>query len=154
VAEFDKAVLPGGEGKITLRVKTEGYAGSVSKQAKVFTNDPARGMMVIKIKAHIQPLISVSPRHVLLRGAPEEAVTATVIVDAGLERPLELMPSEFSLNGKLNYDIEEMDRGKTYRITFKRAPGPPESYQGWLRLKTNYPEKPEVTIRIRAQFNS
>jgi len=26
------------------------------------------------------------------------------------------------------------------------------SFQGVLKLKTNYPEKPVITIRVRAQF--
>lgn len=35
---------------------------------------------------------------------------------------------------------------------FTSIPGPAGTYRGVLRLKTNYPEKPEITIPIRARF--
>ncbi len=37
---FDRAIPPGGEGKITLQVKTAGYQGKISRGAKVYSNDP------------------------------------------------------------------------------------------------------------------
>ena len=39
MASFDKAIPPGGEGKITLSVDTRGYQGKIHKTARIFTND-------------------------------------------------------------------------------------------------------------------
>ena len=50
-----------------------------------------------------------------------------------------------------NY-IEEIEKGKKFRIRFKSIPGPPQTYTGFLKIKTNYPEKPEITVRIRGRI--
>ncbi|MEE9421295.1 MAG: OS_HP3 family (seleno)protein, partial [Desulfatiglandaceae bacterium] len=34
----------------------------------------------------------------------------------------------------------------------KSIPGPPQTYTGFLKIKTNYPEKPEITVRIRGRI--
>lgn len=73
-------------------------------------------------------------------------------IRAGLDRPLTLTPSEFNLEEKLTYTVEEIEKGRKFRIRFTSIPGPPQTYHGFLNLKTNYPEKPEINIRIRGRF--
>jgi hypothetical protein len=73
-------------------------------------------------------------------------------IRAGLDRPLTLTPSEFNLEEKLTYTVEEIEKGRKFRIRFTSIPGPPQTYQGFLNLETNYPEKPEINIRIRGHF--
>jgi len=48
--------------------------------------------------------------------------------------------------------IEEVEVGREFRIHFTSLPGPAGTYRGFLKLKTNYPERPEITIRIKARF--
>ena len=37
---FDRAIPPGGEGKIILQVNTAGFQGAIDKSARVSSNDP------------------------------------------------------------------------------------------------------------------
>ena len=152
MAHFDKAIPPGGEGKIKLRVRTKGYQGSVHKSAKVYHNDPNRGVLVLKMTANVKVPIYLSSRYVRLYGKEGQSVTRVVDIKAELDKPLKLSPIEFNLSDKLSYTIEEIEKGKKFRIRFKSIPGPPQTYTGFLKIKTNYPEKPEITVRIRGRI--
>lgn len=75
-----------------------------------------------------------------------------VEIKAGLDKPLALTPEEFNLEGKLTYRIEEIEKGRRFKIHFTSIPGSSQSFHGFLNLKTNYPEKPIINIRIRGRF--
>lgn len=79
-------------------------------------------------------------------------ITRTVQIRAEEDKPLKLEQSYFSLSKKVTYRIEEVEAGRMFRIHFTGIPGPAGTYRGVLKLKTNYPEKPEIIIRIRAKF--
>ena len=152
MAHFDRAIPPGGEGKITLKVDTKGYQGEVHKRAKVYTNDPRKKIEVLTIQAVVKAAISLSPRTVHLKGPMGQKVTKTVEIRAERDKPLNLEPTHFDLSKQVNYSIEEVEAGKLFRVHFTNIPGPNSAYQGLLKLKTNYPEKPEITIRIKGRF--
>ena len=154
MANYDKAIPPGGEGKITLKVNTRGYDGWISKRAQVHTNDPRRRIMKLTIKAFVKVAIQLSPRYVYLTGKPGQTVTRAVEISARLDRPLRIETEHFTLDSKVNYHIEEIDKGKRYRINFTNVPGPSESFRGLLELTTNYPERPKIRIPIRGRFVS
>ena len=151
MAHFDGAVPPGGEGKIKLTVRTEGYQGAVHKSAMVYTNDPVKKTIRLSLKGFVKVPILVSPRRVRLYGKEGQILTRVVEVKAELDKALILTAGHFNLTEKLTYGIEEMEKGKRFQIRFATIPGPPQAYSGFLRLKTNYPEKPELTIRIKVR---
>jgi len=109
---------------------------------------------VLKLKAFVKVPISLSPRYVYLSGQAAKPITKTVKISATQDKPLTLEPSQFNLGEKVTYRIEEVEAGKVFQIHFTSIPGPPQTYHGVLKLKTNYPEKPELTIRIRGRFKS
>ncbi len=152
MAYFDKAIPPGGEGKITLQLKTSGYQGVVQKSARVYTNDPAKNIQKISLKATVRVPIYVSPKHVFLFGPNNERVSKAVQIRAELDRPLVLTPDAFTLDDKVTFSINEMEQGRRFEIVFTTIPGRSQTYQGILKIKTNYPEKPEITIGIRGRI--
>jgi hypothetical protein len=77
VASFDPAVPPGGEGKITLKINTKGYQGSVRKSARVKSNDPEKPDIILALKATVKVPVYVSSRYVNLYGNGEKAVQKT-----------------------------------------------------------------------------
>jgi len=152
VASFDTAVPPGGEGKITLKVDTKGYQGGIRKSARVNTNDPERENIALVIKATVKVPIHVSSRYIQLYNSGEKPVQKTVSIKAELDKPLILTVAEFTLQNKLKYSIETVEKGKVYRIRFTSVPEIKESFRGILKLKTNYPEKPEISLIINGRF--
>jgi hypothetical protein len=148
VASHDEAIPPGGEGKITLSVNTKGYQGEHSWETSVNTNDPVMDFFHLSLKAFINVPVLLSSRHVYLAAPEGKEVTRGVEIRAGLERPLALVPERFDLEGKASYSIEEIEKGKFFRVLFRNVPAFREKYQGILVLRTNYPENPELTIRV------
>ena len=145
-------IPPGGEGKITLKVNTRGYQGNITKRANVYTNNPRGPNITLSLKAFVKVPIYVSTKYVYLGGQAGQSVTKTVMIRAETEKPLILEQKLFDLKNKVTYRLEEVEQGRLFRVHFTNVPGPAKTYVGFLKLKTNYPEKPEITIRIRGRF--
>ncbi len=104
------------------------------------------------IKAFVNVPIYVTSRYVHLRGPADRKVMAMVTVRGDGTKHLALEETQFTLSDKVAYSIEEVESGKLFRIHFTRMPGDVGSHRGILKLKTNYPETPELTIWITAQY--
>jgi hypothetical protein len=154
VPRFDRAIPPGGEGKITLQVKTASYQGKITRGAKVYSNDPRSQIETISIGVFVRVSIRVSPRSVNFRGEAGQTFTKTVNIRSGLKKPLSIEPTAFDLDKKVQYRIESIQEGKNFRVVFTNIPGSAETYRGFLKLKTNYTEKPIITIPIRGKFKN
>jgi len=152
VPRFDRAIPPGGEGKITLQVKTSGYQGKITRGAKVYSNDPQSQIETISIGLFVRVSIRVSPRSVNFRGEAGQTITKTVHIRSGLNKPLTIEPTTFDLENKVQYRIEPIQEGKNFKVVFTNIPGSAENYRGFLKLKTNYTERPEIMIPIRGKF--
>ena len=153
MAHFDRAIPPGGEGEIRLSARTSGYSGTFHKKARVFTNDPVNPVAFLELKAYVKNLIYVSSSPVYLYLKAGQSIKKIVEIMAGLDKPLKLTPRQFNLSGKLAYTIEEIEKGRKFNINLTTIPGAAESYDGHLKLATNYPEKPEITIKIRGRLH-
>jgi hypothetical protein len=152
VAYFDRSIPPGGEGKITLRINTRGYDGKIRKAARIYTNDPKAPGEMLVIEALVKTPIVISDRMVFLHGTTQETITRTVDIKGELSKPLKLEPVDYTLDKKVKFNIEEVARGKHYRVTFTSIPNVGNYYQGLLKLRTSYPEKPELVIHVRGKF--
>ena len=66
MASFDGAIPPGGVGKITLSVSTKGYQGSISKRARVYSNDPKNKQATLTLMASVKEpnKVEVSPNDI------------------------------------------------------------------------------------------
>ena len=105
------------------------------------------------MRVHVKVPISQSRRAVRLSGKTGQQVSTMVEVRALLDKPLKIEVNSFDLEGKVIYEIEEVEGGKVYRIHLKNVPGPAQTYRGHLRLKTNYSERPELIIMVRGRFS-
>ena len=152
VAFFDSVTAPGGEGKIKLLIDTKGLLGPMQENAVVSTNDPGRPQVILTLKALIKPVITLSKRFVSFRGRQDQVLSEEVEIQTEMEKPLTLKPIQFSLDGKVTYRLEELEKGRKYKLRFENIPGSAENYRGFLKLRTNYSEKPEITIWIWAKF--
>ena len=154
MAHFDRSIPPGGEGKITLMLNTRGYEGKIRKAARIYTNDPKTPQDMLIIEALIKTPITVSDKMVFLKGTHQETVTKTVDIKGELDKPLKLDPVDYTLDKQVNFNIEEVAKGKHFRVTFTSIPNTGNSYQGLLKLKTSYPEKPELLIYVMGRFKN
>ena len=152
MALYDRVIPPGGEGKIILKVNTKGYEGNLSKAARVYTNDLRNRIVWIGVKAFVKVSISVSPRLVYFSGFADDAVEKVVTIRAQNRMPLSLKPISFSISDKVEYRIETVEEGRCFRVVFKNKSVARGWYNGLLKLQTNYPDKPVITIRIMGKI--
>ena len=92
--------------------------------------------------------VRVSPRRVNLNGYEGQVIARPVKVTGTGDMPLEIEPIHFDLAGKVTYEIQVMEPGKSFKITFKNIPGPEGVFRGALKLKTNYSDRPEIDIPV------
>jgi hypothetical protein len=104
------------------------------------------------VQAFVKVPIVVRPRHVALFVREGESLTRVVEISAGLDKPLELSPVGFNLEGKVTYRLEEAEKGKRFRLHVTALPGMGDSHSGFLNLKTNYEEEPVLNIQISVRF--
>ena len=90
--------------------------------------------------------------NVILRGKSGETKSRVLTISAELEKPLKIEPGLFTLKGKVNYILEEVEKEKKYKINFQNNPEAKGHFKGFLRLSTNYKEKPKIDIRIDSRF--
>ncbi len=104
------------------------------------------------ISAFVKVPIYLSSRYVYFYGTEGQEQTRVVDIVAKEPKPLKIVPGQFTLGDKVSYRIDELEKGKKFRLTFTSQSISPGSYYGYLKLKTNYQEKPEITIRIRGRI--
>jgi hypothetical protein len=148
VARFDRTIPPGGEGKITLEVRTKGYQGKMHKTARVFSNDPEHPQVTIGLQGEIWVPIHVAPRYVRLRGMQDEVIETVVRVQAKKKEPLIAKLASVSIPDRVEVRLQEIEKGRTYQLKVKNKVKGEARYIGNLKLTTNYPEKSEIVIQI------
>jgi hypothetical protein len=150
---YDKTILPGKEGSITLKVNIKGRTGSLDKTARVYSNDPKAMEETLSIKAFIKESIKVSSKSVRFKGKEGTVQTQSIDIIAQEQKPLSIKPGVFSLQDKMTYTIEETEKGKAFRIVFTNMPQPAGRFSGYLNLTTNYDDSPEIKISLNCNFS-
>jgi hypothetical protein len=119
---------------------------------RVYNDDPVKKVAYLSIQANIIPYIRIRPKSVALRGMSSEVKTTEVFITGNLEEPLKIEADSFSLMGKVKYEIETVEEGKQYKVRFENLTGLKGSYSGYLKMKTSYPENPDIKIKISSRF--
>jgi hypothetical protein len=152
VVQFDRIIPPGGEGKIELKVNTKGLSGTIRKQAKVYTNDPKSSTATLTLQANVKIPIRINPKDIYLISSEGNITTQSVIITANEAESLEIVPVQFNVFERVTYEIEEMEKGRVFKVNFKYLPKEGDNVKSALILKTNYPEKPEINIPVYVRF--
>jgi hypothetical protein len=154
VARFDRTIPPGGEGKITLEVKTKGLQGSFHKTARVFSNDPKKRLLTIGMKGKIWTPIHMKPRHLDLAGYLEEKIERIVHLRGEKKEPLIIKLASVSIPDKVAVELKEIEKGRDYQLKVKNKVEKKTVYTGQVKLTTNYPEKSEIVIGISGHIKT
>lgn len=158
MANYDRAIPPGGAGEITLRVNTSGYQGRITKSAVVFTNDPAHRKAVIMLSINVRPYIVVEPApRVLLCGIAGDAIRQVLEISANDDYPLEITSIETNLRPSIDCTLKRTDSHRYELHVVSKARGR-NFARGFLRLLTSHPQKKElrlpVHIRVRPEMEA
>lgn len=96
--------------------------------------------------------ILLSTSSVYFAGLSNSTAKKIVTIQADDEDPLRIEVLSFDLEDKLTYRIDEVVPGREFHVHLATIPGVSGTYLGSMKLKTNYPEKPMLTLHIRGRI--
>ncbi len=148
MARYDRTILPGGEGKITIEVKTDQYRDKILRSAKVFSNDPEQPRVTIALTGNVWAPVRIVPQRVQLNGIVGDTVEHVVRLQGQKKEPLVVKLSSVSIPDKVQVDLKEVEKGRRYELYVKNAVQGETRYTGKVKLTTNYPERSEILIKV------
>ena len=152
MAHFDRAIPPGGEGKITLTVDLRGYNGPVRKDATVISNDPENSSLKLTVMGTVKQVVQVRPgTNLSFRGTADQAKEA-VIELVGTGKPFQISKMESNLDGKISYQLQTVAPGQHYQLKVNNLLKE-GSYSGYIILASDLPRGQIPTIRVSGKID-
>jgi hypothetical protein len=148
VAHFDRAIPPGGEGKVTLTIDLKGFEGPIWKTATIYSNDPQVPMISLNIQGTVRPQIEIRPTPFVQFRGINESQQAKEVDFITTSKPFHILRIENTLGEKITYRLETLIKGRHYRLKIINRQKI-ERYSGMLRCFTDHPQRPEIQIMIR-----
>jgi len=153
VADYDRVIPPGGQGKITLTIKPYSVMRDFLKQAKVKFNDPARPELELTLKGYVQPIIEIQPNHIVrLRGTVDEDVRGQVRFVSHLPGPWEIKSFDNSIPQRIAVSLKAEKPGKVYVLEVRNISRESGHYGGKIELLTTSAERPRLIVRVFANI--
>lgn len=100
------------------------------------------------MKADVWTPVLVNPMVANLRGAIGEEVEKTIEIRAQKEEPLKLEVLPDSIPDEVSVALKTVEKGRLYQLKFTNKSMNRGKYNGVVKLKTNYPESPELIVRV------
>jgi len=148
---YTRQIPPGGEGKITLKVKTKGYGGRrLSKGATVYTNDKKKSALRLSIAGNIERFVTIRPRQVRLRGIAGEQLKKKVTIIPVKKYPFKILKVR-ARNGKdIRFQLQEekSQKGPQYVLIVENQRLEKGRYFDNITLETDSQIRPTLKIRV------
>ncbi len=112
------------------------------------TNDPKNSRITIGMKGIVFAPIHMTQRYVHLKGALGEEIEKVINLRGQKKDPLIVKVSSVSIPDKIEVELNEMEKGRSYQLKVKNKVEKETSYGGEVKLTTNYPETPKVWIPV------
>lgn len=158
MADFDKVVPPGQEGKINVKIYGHKiFPGHFKKSYTVTTNDPENERVVLTLSGDVVKVFDVSTE-IAVTGFRDEELKKEVILTNRLEKPVHLTDYRWSettrsspeLSDMLGVKLEPIESGQKYRLTvWNKKQLEPGHYLGDLFLKSDFEGLSEKKVMVR-----
>ena len=153
VADYDRVIPPGGEGKVNLEIKPFSVVHAFKKKTYVRFNDPNRTSVNLVLQGDAAKSIEILPSHIVrFRGAPQEKHEAQV-------RFISHMPFPWQITKFRNYNPDKFDvtlktetPGKSYILDIINKYQGQGRYVGKIEVFTNAINKPKIVMRVIADL--
>ena len=149
VASYDKTILPGGQGAITLTIKPFSVIHQFKKETKVKLNDPERPMLHLVMTGVALPFIEIQPSHIVrLRGTLGEDVKGQVHFISHLPAPWNITECRTTIPDKIAVSLKPEVPGKEYVLEVHNKSREAGPYAGLVELFTTSKERPRLIVRV------
>jgi hypothetical protein len=154
VADYDKAIPPGQEGKINIKIDGKKlFPGMFEKSFTVKTNDPANAQFVLTITGTVKKTFEFS-REMRWTGFVDDQFKFEVEVTNLLPTPVGITGARLAddvaakgLQDKIGIKLETIEKGKKYRIKLlKKKDLAPENIVANIVLTTDFPKIKEKSV--------
>jgi hypothetical protein len=151
VASYTKLIPPGGEGNVTVTVRTKGYGGrTLNKTVEVTTNDPRQPVAKLVISGRVKRFARISPPRVILTGQANQVLKRTVSIVPEPEYPfrvLEAKPRKGTFID-VRFDKSRQEEGKRYLLEVENKRAELGRYFDTVVLVTDNSLRPELQINV------
>ncbi len=117
------------------------------------TNDPRRRKLVIGLKGTIWAPIIQKPQRVYLTGVAGDKIEGKASLLAQKPEPLTLELIKVFPPDKMAAQLKETEPGRVYELHVVTNVEKQGRFAGQVVLKTNYPEKPQLSIPVAANIH-
>ena len=94
----------------------------------------------------------ITPRHVQLSGIVGDTVESVVRLQGQKKEPLIVKLGSLSIADKVEVDLREVEKGQSYELKIRNKVKGEARYSGTIELATNYPDRPEIAIKIQSNI--
>jgi hypothetical protein len=148
-ADYSHVIAPGGQGTLTLTIRSYAVIEGFEKKTRVRFNDPEHPLIVFTLKGVAQPVIEIKPSHVvILRGAPGEDLQAHVWFIAHLPPPWKITRWRTNIPDKIEVSLHIEVPDKVYMLTVKNKRQEAGTYGGLIELFTTAAQRPRLIVRV------
>ncbi len=137
MADFDKAIPPGQEGRITLKVDTKNKKGRLKQIATIFSNDPQNPITKVSTIVSIKQYFDFEPSNrVLLQGYYGDTITKNVTITSHADQAVTIKSISSDIDSKIEYKLNTIKEGKEFGLKIKTRSGLQDVFRGKIILKT------------------
>jgi hypothetical protein len=148
---YTRQIPPGGEGKITIKVNTNGYGGrTLTKSIAVKTDSPVTPLLDLTVIGNVNNFVRIIPNRVILNGFTGDPIKRTVKIIPEEKYPFKMVGDRTVRKKYIRYELEEANRPEKteYVLTVANLKKQKGRYFETIRLKTDSKIRPEISIRV------
>ncbi len=146
-----RQIPPGQEGRIDVKVNTNGYGGQTLRQTvRLQTNDPDRSWISISMIGKVEKLILIQPERIRLVGSADQVLAAEVVITRRSDHPVTI-EKLLAKNGRsIRYEWTQRCTAKNNRCVVRVTNIQKEKgrYMDVLYLVTDSDLRPTIPIFI------
>jgi hypothetical protein len=148
---YPRQILPGGEGKLVIKLDTKGYSGEhITKTIYVHTNDKKKPEFNLVISGAVKPVADITPTEAKLTGNVGQKIKQTVIIAPTNENRFKILEVKAEKGDNIRYELIEMNRpeGIKYQLTIYNVKKEKGWYMDNIYLKTSSKRSPVLKVRV------
>jgi len=150
--DYPQEIAPTTWAEVCLTIDTLGTYGKRKFKAAIYCNDPARSVIVLKARAQIIPMVTLTPDRVFFRDMVGRDLLQEIRIETSGQRPMTLQLASYDLENKISVVLESLAEGKCYRLSVKNHVSTPGSYRGRIFLRSDHPGRERIVIPVFAHL--
>jgi hypothetical protein len=150
LAGYDKAILPGGKGKIRIVLDTMGYgADDVSQNMFIETNDPRMPRLMLTLNCRPEDWVVVEPDTLVFHGPAGRPLTETLTIAPAPGHAFSITAVEADTGGHFSAPVlTPLPDGSGWVLQAANLMAQPGFYVGKITVKTARPIRPAFEIPV------